>query len=162
MFVLAGEFMNRPVKVFRADLVEWAFVSSFQHRPERFNTIDLRLFFHALTDTAFDCFMIKRKVRVSGGIGRANRGILADIVSNENLQSFGGGVLNRQSPNFVGFPDFGSGNSSLADSAAPFIQLLAPVLVLFKAAKVNLNQLQPARRNGRLIHASRLLEFCAA
>ena len=136
--MLAGEFMNIPVKMFRADFMECAFVSSFQHRPERFNTIDMRLFFHALTDTVFDCFMIKRKVRVSGGIVRVNGGILADIVSNETLQSFGGSVLNRQSPNFVGFPDFGSGNSSLADSAAPFIQLLVPVLVLFKTAKVSL------------------------
>ncbi len=118
--------------------MECAFVSSFQYRPERFNTIDMRLFFHVLTDTVFDCFMIKRKVRVSGGIVRVNGGILADIVSNENLQSFGGSVLNRQSPNFVGFAVFDSGNSSLSDSAAPFIQLLVPVLVLFKTAKVSL------------------------
>ena len=136
--MLAGEFMNRPVKMFRADFVEWAFVSSFQHRPERFSTIDLRLFFHGLTDTAFDCFMIKRKVRASGGTVRANRGILADIASNEILLSFGGSVLSRLSPNFVGFPDFDSGNSSLVDSAAPFIQILVPVLVLFKTAKVTL------------------------
>lgn len=118
--------------------MECAFVSTFQYRPERFNTIDMRLFFHGLTDTVFDSFMIKRKVRASGGTVRANGGILADIVSNENLQSFGGSVLNCQSPNFVGFPVFDSGNSSLADSAAPFIQIFVPVLVLFKTAKVSL------------------------
>ena len=119
--MLARKLIDIPLKVLRADLVEGALVSAFQHLPEGLHAVRVSLTVHILADRVIDGLVLEVAAQpdlallLVGIDRRARFGVLADEAS----QRLAGRVGNDLGPNLVGLAILDADNRRLARHAAP-------------------------------------------
>ena len=131
----------------RADLVEGALVSAFQHRPERLDPVGVGHAVDVLADAVLHGFVLERHSLISTVIVGVNRRAFGCMITDETLQCLGICFVNNTGRHHVAVTVFHTNHGGLADCAAPgarqlFALCLAHILAL--AAEIGLIDLYRA------------------
>ena len=115
--MFSSKLLNVPIKVLRADLVERAFVGALQHRPERFDPVDMGHPVHEFRHRVLDRFVIW-KMGIGGGVIGVDCRAIGDVIQHEALQSLCVGVSDHLRRNLIARPILRAYDSRLANRPA--------------------------------------------
>lgn len=132
--MLTREFLNIPIKVLRADLVESPFVRPFQSGPERFDTVGMSHTLDELPDTMVYGFMIGKPTVTLMVVG-IDLSVRGSVVSYKILYCFLFPVGNSLGNNSIGFPVLYSNYYGFAGRALHMASLIVMLVSILTAHK---------------------------
>ena len=118
--VLAGELVDVPLKVLRADLVEGSGVRPLEHGPEGFHAVRVSLSPDVLGDGVIDGLVaiVQPQPLVAGVLVRVDRRAGLGVLADKALQGFTVHLPNDLGPDLVGLPIFHADDRRLVDRPA--------------------------------------------